>query len=49
MQFSHTHTHTWQSTDLPSASETSYDVPFTGSLTGQMTARTRGLYTLTEN
>ena len=42
-------THTSHSTDLPLASDTTYAVPFTGSLTGQVTVRARGLYTLTEN
>lgn len=43
------HILTWQSTALPLASDTLYAVPFTGSLTGQVTGRARGLYTLTEN
>lgn len=39
----HTQKLTWLSTDLPLASDTTYAVPFTGSLTGQVTGRARGL------
>ena len=43
LKHTHTQTLTWLSTDLPLASDTTYAVPFTGSLTGQVTGRARGL------